>query len=507
VSPWYYWADVAPQRKDSIYALRSPKIQKPPSVKYRGIFINDEAPALSGYIRNHFPDVEYGAGYNADFYATVFELMLRLRSNYLWPAMWGSMFNYDDPRNQQLADEYGIVMGTSHTEPLACATKEWGNFGDGEWDWRTNNKSIEPFLRNCAERAKPYETLYTMGMRGYDDTALSPGTEIDLLEEIVAAQRKILSEINDGKLVPQVWTLYEEVMDYYTQGMEVPDDIILMFADDNWGNIRRMPMTNETGRSGSFGMYYHFDLVGDPRAHKWINTQQLERTWEQMHTAYERGIDALWVVNVGDLKPQEIPINYFLDLAYDIDLHGPDTVSDWLNQWAAREFGVQFADEAAAITHNFTFLTNRRVPEALDGMSFQGSTASIPEPSLGSSAQRSETYSILNYEEAEKVLAEWRDLAEAAQSLYDRLPESTQPSFFQMVLHPIKAIGVVHEIVIGAAQNRMYAEQGRNMANVKADHVMEMFDLDNQLMEDYNGLLHGKWNGIMDQTHLGYTYW
>jgi hypothetical protein len=237
--------------------------------------------------------------------------------------MWGSMFNYDDPLNQPLADEYGIVMGTSHTEPLACATKEWGNFGNGSWDWKTNEENVRPFFEECAERAKPYETLYTMGMRGYDDTALSPNTEIDLLEEIVSAQRDILADVNDGKLVPQGWTLYEEVMDYYTQGMKVADDIITIWADDNWGNIRRLPMANETDRSGGSGIYYHFDLVGAPRAHKWvrifkhshgvpqepttdgiqINTIQLERTLEQMVQAYDRHARELWVVNVGDIKP------------------------------------------------------------------------------------------------------------------------------------------------------------------------------------------------------------
>lgn len=507
VSPWYYWADVAPQTHDAVYALRTPKVQASPSVKYRGIFINDEAPALTGYIKNHFPDLEYGAGYNADFYATVFELLLRLRANYLWPAMWGSMFNYDDPRNQPLADEYGIVMGTSHTEPMACATKEWGNFGNGSWDWRNNEENVAPFLRDCAERAKPYDTLYTMGMRGYDDTALSPNTETELLQNIVAAQREILSDVNDGKTVPQVWTLYEEVMDYYTQGMTVPDDIILLFADDNWGNIRRLPMANETDRSGGFGVYYHFDLVGDPRAHKWINTIQLERTWQQMHEAYERGAQALWVVNVGDLKPLEIPTSHFLDLAYDITLYDAESVPMWLNMWAEREFGSEFAQDAADVTHNFTYLTHRRVPEALDGTSLQKSMPSIDQPALSTSGQRPETYSILNYEEVENVLKEWSMLAERAQELHDRMPGPNQAAFFQMVLHPIKAIGTVHEVVIAGAQNKLYAEQGRNAANVKAQLVRDMFDRDNDLMKEYNSLLGGKWDGMMDQNHIGYTYW
>jgi hypothetical protein len=507
VSPWYFWADVAPHQHDAIYARRTPKVQPSPSVKYRGFFINDEAPALTGYIKNHFPDLEYGPGYNADFYATVFELLLRLRANYLWPAMWASMFNFDDARNQPLADEYGIVMGTSHTEPLACATKEWGNFGNGSWSWRTNQENVAPFFRSCAERAKGYDTLYTMGMRGYDDTALSPNTEIDLLEDIVKAQREILFDINNGSLVPQVWTLYEEVMDYFTQGMTVPDDIILLFADDNWGNIRRLPMANETDRQGGFGVYYHFDLVGDPRCHKWINTIQLERTWQQMHEAYQRNARDLWVVNVGDIKPLEIPISHFFDLAYDINSYGPDSVPVWLDSWARREFGAEFSSEIVEVTHNYTHLAHRRVPEGLDGATLQTASPSVDQPELRSSTQRPETYSILNYNEAENILAEWQTLVNQSQALLARLPKANQPSFFQMVAHPIQAMATVHEVIIAAAQNRMYAEQGRNSANNKAEHVLRMFDFDNDLMEQYNSQLDGKWDGMMDQTHIGYTYW
>lgn len=318
VSPWYFMADVPPASHAAIYALDTKKTQASPSVKYRGFFINDEAPALTGWMNANFQKSTYGSAFGADFYAVVFELLLRLRANYLWPAMWGSMFNVDDPRSQPLADEYGVVMGTSHTEPMMRATNEWGQFGSGAWQWNTNNASIYPFFADGAERALPYEGVMTVGMRGSHDTAMSANVETDMLENIVDTQRQILKDVYGSETgVPQVWCLYKEVQGYYEAGMRVPDDVILLWADDNWGNNRRLPVGNETDRSGGAGVYYHFDYVGDPRNHKWINAVQLEHTWEQMHMAYERGARELWIVNVGDIKPlvsvhgqsQGIPVN------------------------------------------------------------------------------------------------------------------------------------------------------------------------------------------------------
>nr|OQO23031.1 hypothetical protein B0A51_08776 [Rachicladosporium sp. CCFEE 5018] len=283
-----------------VWAQTRAVVQKSPSVRYREIFLNDEAPALTGYVNAKFPPSPWGPCFNADFYESIFELLLRLRPNYLWPAQWNSMFNVDDPRTQALADEYGI--------------------------WNTNNESIYPFFVEGAERAKPYETVLTMGMRGSGDTALTASDETGLLENVVANQTQIPEDIwgteavSNSDAVPQPWCLYKEVQGYYENGMRVPDWITLLWTDDNWGNIRRLPVGNETQRSGGAGVYYHFDYVGDPRDYKWINTVQLQKTWEQMHLAYERDARRIWVVNVGDLKPLELPISHFLDLAYDIDL-------------------------------------------------------------------------------------------------------------------------------------------------------------------------------------------
>ncbi|KAK5130552.1 hypothetical protein LTR08_001932 [Meristemomyces frigidus] len=491
VSPWYYWADSPPQKHDSIHAANVTTVQGSPSVKYRGFFINDEAPALTGYVDAKFPPSQYGPGFNADLYKTIFELLLRLRANYLWPAQWNSMFNVDDARSQPLADEYGIVMGTSHTEPMDRATKEWNVFGEGPWQWNINNESIYPFFVEGAERAKPYETLLTMGMRGSGDTALGSGIETDLLENVVAAQTEILASIwgnasvQNPDVVPQLWCLYKEVQGYYQAGMTVPEYITLLWTDDNFGNIRRLPLANETDRSGGAGVYYHFDYVGDPRDYKWINTVQLQKTWEQMHLAYERDAKRIWIVNVGDLKPLEQPISHFMDLAYDISIWDHDSVPTWLEMWAAREFGSAVAAQTAAVMGNYSIAAGRRKYELVDPT----------------------TYSLVDYNEADRVLGQWEAMQAAAQSIMDSLPAATQPAFFEMVYHPVTAGYVYYDIMISVAKNNLYAEQGRNSANTMAQHVLDQFSHDHELTVQYNTLLDGKWAHMMDQTHIGYKYW
>ncbi|KAK4903098.1 hypothetical protein LTR27_000026 [Elasticomyces elasticus] len=491
VSPWYYWADSPPQKHESIHATNTTVVQASPSVKYRGFFLNDEAPALTGYIMAKFPPSPWGPGYNADFYKTVFELLLRLRANYLWPTQWNSMFNVDDPRSQALADEYGVVMGSSHTEPMVRATKEWNVFGEGPWQWNTNNASIYPFFVEGAERAKPYESVITMGMRGSGDTALGAGIETELLENVVATQTEILANIwgnasvQDPDIVPQMWCLYKEVQGYYEAGMTVPDYITLLWTDDNFGNIRRLPVGNETDRIGGAGVYYHFDYVGDPRNYKWINTVQLQKTWEQMQLAYERDARQIWVVNVGDLKPLELPISHFFDLAYDINLWDKDSVPHWLEMWASREFGPAVAADTAVLMNNYSIAAGRRKFELVDPT----------------------TYSLINYNEADRVLAQWQTMQAAAQSIYDSLPTETQAAFFEMVYHPVSAAYTYYDIMISVARNNLYASQGRNSANAVAQHARDQFARDHELTVQYNSLLGGKWAHMMDQTHIGYQYW
>src|SRR5271170_4050548 len=312
VSPWYWWADVPVRHRDALFVKPGAFIQGPPNVKYRGIFLNDEAPSLTGWVKE-----KYG-NYDHEFYEKVFELILRLKGNYLWPAMWNNAFSEDDPLNPKLADEYGIVMGTTHHEPMLRAQQEWKRHGTGPWDYSKNAAVLNDFWAGGIERNKSYESIVTLGMRGDGDLPMSESANVALLEELVAQQRKILAEHWNADLskIPQDWALYKEVQAYYEKGMRVPDDVTLLWCDDNWGNIRRLPTPQERSRSGGAGIYYHFDYVGDPRSYKWINTNPLPKIWEQMNLAYRYGADRIWVVNVGDLKPMEFPTEFFLSLAW-----------------------------------------------------------------------------------------------------------------------------------------------------------------------------------------------
>ena len=305
VSPWYWWADVPAQQKSTIYALNSTKVQGPPAVKFRGLFFNDEQPALSDWVEANYPNSPYGPGFTHAFYSTVFELLLRLRANYLWPAEWNSMFYPDDPLSPEVADMYGVVIGSSHTEPLLRWTKEQSLFLNGTWSWSTNEANVTQFMREGAERSKGYESLYTMGMRGLGDAA-SPTLNASSLGDIVKVQQGILTDVFSGSNISsdiyQMWCLYKEVGGYFQEGLRVPDDISLLWADDNWGNAQRLPLANETDRSAGAGIYYHFDYVGDPRDYKWINTINLQKTWEQMNEVYNHDARQIWIVNVGDLK-------------------------------------------------------------------------------------------------------------------------------------------------------------------------------------------------------------
>ncbi|PGH05489.1 hypothetical protein AJ79_06796 [Helicocarpus griseus UAMH5409] len=487
VSPWYWWADVPAAQHSEIYAVSKKKVQGPPSIKYRGIFINDEQPALTNWVNDNYPEGKY-EGYVSDFYVKVFELLLRLRANYLWPAEWNGIFDLDDEKNAYLGDYYGIVLGTSHTEPLMRWTKEQQIFLQGEWNWQTNEQNVRDFLRVGVERSKGYERVYTMGMRGVGDEA-SDSVTTELLGKIVEGQREIISDvyqIDDVTTIPQMWCLYKEVGQYFHEGLRVPEDIILLWADDNWGNIQRLPIGNETDRSGGAGVYYHFDYVGGTRNYKWINTISLQKTWEQMNVAYERQAREMWIVNVGDLKPLEIPLSHFFDLAYDHESwSSPSSTTKWIHHFAVREFGEEFADDIADIINKYGMYAGRRKYELLS-------------PSV---------FSVVNYDEADTVLKEWAELTNKAQIIYNKLDASAQPAFFELVLHPCQAAHIVYDIYVTVAKNNLYADQRRTSANNLASEAVRLLGEDHTWTKTYHSILDGKWNHIMDQTHLGYNYW
>lgn len=482
VSPWYWWADVPAKKKKEVFIKNGIYQSGSPSVKYRGIFINDEAPSFSGWAKEKF------GGVNHLVYEKVFELMLRMKANYLWPAMWGNAFNDDDSLNPILADEYGIVMGTTHHEPMLRAQQEWKRYGRGPWNYDSNEINLKAFWKKGIEQMDSHESIVTIGMRGDGDKPMTEGSNIALLERIVHDQREIISGVTHKPVsaTPQLWALYKEVQDYYDKGMTVPDDVTLLLCDDNWGNIRKLPKLTDALRAGGYGIYYHFDYVGDPRNYKWVNTNSVPRVWEQMNLAYQYGVDRIWIVNVGDIKPMELPIQFFLDFAWDTKKWNADNIIHYTREWAKELFGSRFAADIAEIVSAYTKYNNRRKPELL-------------EPS---------TYSIINYREAETVEATYSQLALKAEKIYNEISAEYKNAYYQLILYPVKACANLNKLYVSTAYNRLYAEQGRASTNAFADSVKKFFDEDAALSKYYNMVMSdGKWNHMMDQTHIGYTYW
>jgi hypothetical protein len=378
-------------------------------------------------------------------------------------------------------------LGTSIHEPLWRPQQEWKRHGTGPWDYAKNAETLRNFWADGIRRNRAYESIVTLAMRGDGDTAMSEETNVALLERIVADQRTILAQemSPDVTRIPQLWALYKEVQGYYEKGMRVPDDVTLLWCDDNWGNIRRLPTPAERARVGGAGVYYHLDYVGGPRNYKWLNTIPLTKIWEQMNLAWQHDANRIWIVNVGDLKPLEFPIEFFLRLAWDPARWPFEKLGEYSRTWAAREFGEVHADEIAGLINGYTKLNGRRKPELL-----------APE-----------TFSLIHYREAETVLGEWRSLLDRAEKLEATLPEDSRPAFFQLVLHPIKACAIVNELYVTTGLNHLYAVQGRASTNTTAERVRQLFQADAAVTQQWDALLDGKWRHLMDQTHLGYTSW
>ncbi|MCC6759634.1 MAG: glycosyl hydrolase 115 family protein [Chitinophagaceae bacterium] len=480
VSPWYWWADVTVQHQDDLYLYHGVKVIDTPKVRYRGIFINDEAPALSSWSKEKF------GGFNHQFYSHVFELMLRLKANYLWPAMWGNAFYDDDSLNIKVADEYGIVIGTSHHEPLMRAHDEWRRYGKGKkWNYDSTEADLKDFWRKGVQRAWN-EKIITLGMRGDGDEPMSRETATALLEKIVADQREIIADVSGkpAKQTPQLWALYKEVQDYYDQGMRVPDDVTLLLCDDNWGNIRRLPSINEKQRAGGYGIYYHFDYVGGPRNYKWINTNHITRIWEQMHLAWVYNARQIWIVNVGDIKPMEFPISFFLDYAWNPDAIGADDLQQYTCNWSAAQFGKSQALEIGALIDGYTKMNSLRKPELLDENTFS-----------------------FHYNEWERMVSNYNSLLKQAEQVHHLIAPSLRDAYYQLVLHPIKASENLYQLYYAVARNKQSAKLNDVKANGYATEAKRRFENDSLITEEYHHLKNGKWKHMMSQTHIGYTYW
>ena len=485
VSPWYDWADVPVEHHDSIFVNKGIYTDGEPAVRYRGIFLNDEAPCLTSWVKNTY-GTEYG---DHRFYQRVFELVLRLRGNMMWPAMWGWAFYADDPENEKTADEMGVVMSTSHHEPMARNHQEYARNrkGWGPWNYQKNKANLQKFFREGIERMKGTEQIVTIGMRGDGDEAMSEEADTKLMTNIINDQRKIIADVTGRKAseTPQVWALYKEVLDYYDKGMKVPDDVTLLLCDDNWGNVRRVPNAKERKHKGGWGLYYHVDYVGAPRNSKMLNVTPVQNPWEQLTLAYENGIDRLWILNVGDLKPMEYPISQFMDMAWNPRKYDVNNITRHTRNWCAQLFGESQADEAARILNLICKYNGRCTPEMLD----------------------KNTYSLENGEWQE-VVNQYLQLEADALRQYNCLPASYHDAYRQIILFPIELMSNLHQMYFAQAQNHALYKQGNPKANVWADECERLFKRDSLICDYYNHkMAGGKWNGMMTQKHIGYKSW
>ncbi len=499
VTPWYDWADVPVAKASDLSIQKGCYSAGEPAVRYRGIFLNDEAPCLTTWVKNTY-GTEYG---DHRFYARCFELILRLRGNFMWPAMWGWAFYADDPENSKTADEMGVIMGTSHHEPMARNHQEWarkrGEYG--AWDYNKNPKVLDQFFREGIARSKDNEDLITIGMRGDGDAPLG-GEEgkddqyvaqdqliMKQLENVIAAQRRIIKE-ETGKPAekrPQVWALYKEVQKYYEMGLKVPSDVTILLSDDNWGDVRKLPTKEElASRKGGFGMYYHVDYVGAPRNSKWMNVTPIQNLWEQMTLTYDYGVDKLWVLNVGDLKPMEYPITLFLDLAWNPKKYdSPEKLMQHPREFCAESFGEAEADEAARILNLFSKYSGRTTAEMLDRNTYNLETG-----------------------EWKQVRDEFIVLEAEALRQYMRLHAEARDAYKQVILFPVQAVANIYDMYYSQAMNHKLFRLGDKACNEWAEKTEKAFARDKELHKDYNEVMAGgKWNGMMIQKHIGYTQW
>ena len=472
VSPWYWMADAPVVHQDELYYADGYEHDWP-AVKYRGIFINDEWPSFGTWCTKHF------GGINSKAYEKVFELLLRLKANYFWPAMWGTNFNEDDPESPRLADEMGIVMGTSHHEPMMRSHREYLQRKEqvGPWDYATNKERVDAFFREGMERNKNYDNLVTIGMRGDGDVAMGKGDDQEnmrTLHNVIDGQRKIIKDIyGRADAVPQLWAIFTEVQRYYDAGFTVPDDVTLLFCDNNWGYIRRKGTEKERKRKGGLGLYYHIDMNGGPWNDRWINTTTVPKLREQLNLAYQSGIDRIWIINVGDLKPKEMPISFIMDYAWNPECVGAGDEQGWLRQWTRSVLGgvsKEDAKEAADIIACYSKYNLWRKPE-------------VQVPGL------------FNYPEMMKLNNLWQSVVLRCEALKERIPASAQDAFYQLVYYPAVASA-------GVAMMYNAATMGDSLT------VCHLMEKDQRLTDYYNNVLAGgKWEGMMLDNHIGYTQW
>ncbi len=509
VSPMCYWGDAEPLKKDRIEIAEDiEKVSKEPSVKFRGFFINDEWPCFGNWTFSHF------GGFTVEMYDHVFELLLRMKGNFMWPAMWTSCFPLDGPGslNEELADIYGITIAYSHHEPCLRASEEWDKvrgedspYGN-EWNYYTNSEGLSQYWADALKRSGKYQHLITIGMRGERDSSmLGPDAtlkdNIDLLKDIITKQRQLIREYvnEDVDSVPQLLALYKEVEAYFygdenTEGLKEwkeLENVIFMLCEDNFGHMRTLPTEEMRAHKGGFGMYYHFDYHGGPVSYEWMPSTTFALTWEQMTQAYDYGIRDVWIVNVGDLKGNEIALNYFLTLAYDFDTWGSSAPNSWrkyLNGWVEQTFpgaDREQQERIAEVYTDFVDMNAKRRPEALH--------AGIYHP--------------CHYGETDRMLSWAEQIEKKNEAVYQALDGITRQAYYSLIYYPAKTSINLLRMHLYAGKNAHYAAQGRKAANRYGELLEECIREDKRLSEEFGAFRDGKWSGMELEQHIGFTKW
>ena len=494
VSPWYWWADVPVNKSNSLYLKPLNYISSPPSVKYRGIFINDEDWGLKPWASKKMdPDLN---DIGPVTYAKVCELLLRLKANLMWPAMHevtGAFNKY--PENKLVADSFGIVMGSSHCEPLLFNNaSEWDTKTMGEWNYSTNKEGILEQLDKRVKSNAPYENFYTLALRGLHDAGmigdLTVAEKVDNLQNALQDQRNILKKYIPEPIetVPQAFIPYKEVMELYNKGAKIPDDVTIIWPDDNYGYIKQLATQEELNREGRFGVYYHVSYLGSPHNYLWMSTTSPALIYEEMSKAFHTKADRIWVVNAGDIKSCEYSTGLFLDMAWDFEKYSYQSIIQDQARWTASIFGDQYLDDFITIWDKFYNLAFTRKPEFM-GWGYEWNN--------GNERITDTEFSFTHYREAEKRIRDYEDIAGKATRIMAQLPEDLKPAFFQLVYYPVKASCLMNKKMLVAQKNRMYAREGRSKTNALAAEARSYYDSLQMVTDQYNSLLNGKWEGIM----------